>query len=244
MNIKNIFLRFNSILLQIAAFSLGFRSTIGMSLFENYILLRLVTFMTWAIVFLACFLDSYTIKDILKIVMLFTIGFFILKYSKVNSVVFNFLFLCAVKNQNIEKIFKSNFWGVLLAFIFIVFSSQIGIIESRVLDGGNAIVFINPNCVSSFFTILILNYVARKYYKLRFLNIFIIAVASVFVYVICKSRSGLVLNFLLVIGLFLFKTVKYSKFIFKKWIFIFVLLLCFFGLWVFSSAILSLCLQK
>lgn len=230
MSTKEYFYSFSSILLEISAFLLGFRSTIGQSYFGNSILLKLVTLIVWGSILFTCFLDSYKFSDFIKILFLFALGYLIQKTSGVESVIYNFLFLIAVKNHELNPILKANFWGILLAFLLVAFSSQLGIINNRIMDGGMSLGFTNPNCVSNFAAILLINYALRDYYKIKMHNIVSIFFIALLVYVICKSRTGLMLNLILVLGLFLFKTVRPSKTLFKRMIFIFCFLALFLGL--------------
>lgn len=230
MSTKVYFYSFSSLLLKVSAFLLGFRSTIGQSFFGNSVVLKLVTFIVWGGILFTYFLDSYRISDFVKIFFLFALGYFVQKTSGVGTVIYNFIFLIAVKNHDLKPILKANFWGILLAFILIAFSSQLGIIQTRIMDGGNSLGFTNPNCFSNFAAILLVNYALRNYYKIKMHNIVSIFFITLLVYFICKSRTGLMLNLALVLGLFLFKTVKPSKSLFKRMIFVFCFLALVLGL--------------
>lgn len=230
MSTKVYFNKFSSLLLQFFAFLLGFRSTIGQSFFGNSILLKLITLIVWGGILFTYFLDSYRIFDFIKIFFLFILGFLIQKTSGVATVIYNFIFLIAVKNHKLEPILKANFWGILLAFIIVALSSQLGIIQTKIMDGGNSLGFTNPNCVSNFTSILLINYVLRNYYKIKMHNIVSIFFVVLLIYVICKSKTGLILDLVLVLGLFLFKTVNLSKKLFKRLIFLFCFIALVLGL--------------
>lgn len=233
---------FNELILCLDAFLLAFRSVIGFSNFYQNVFFTYITIFIWSTVCFVILLNNYTFSQIIRIVLLFLLVFLIYYKSSLLSPFFTMLYLIAVKNTNIKKILKWNFAGIIFSTCLVILSYFYGLIDTNVMeDGSSSLGFNNPNTIAFETTIIVLYWIYFRFNKLSVPELYLFFLVVSFMYYCTKSRTGLLLNIIILLLYLCFRYSRKLKKLLKQKLYICVIIIpycCFAGVWFCSSGAL------
>lgn len=222
---------YSSVLFVVAAFLIGFRSTIGVSNFENNIFYRMMSGFAWLLIYMSLFISSYSKRDLMWSLLLLGLPLTISVHSKVFAPFLNTIVIIASRNKNLRSVLKANFYGILTASVLTISACAIGVIPDIVfLDGSKALGFFNPNAFPIRFAALVFLGFIIWYKKIKIIHLILINIFSYYVYFETGSRAGLiiVLGFTVAVGLV--KISKVTRFCVRKLAFTGAIIIAFFSI--------------
>ncbi len=195
---------YSSLFLIIAAFLIGFRSTIGVSNFDNNIIYRLMSGFAWLLIYLSLFLNTYEKKDLLVCIMLISLPIIVFLHSKVSTPFLNTIVIIAAYKKKLRDVLKANFWGILIASVITITAYSLKIIPDTISrDGSKSFGFFNPNAFPIRFSTMVFLACIIWHRKIKISHLIFINVLSIYIYKVTGSRAGLIiiLGFTIIVGL-------------------------------------------
>lgn len=208
---------YSSLFLVIAAFVIGFRSTIGVSNFTNNIIFRLMSGFAWLLIYLSIFLSTYRKKDLLICIMIIVLPFLVYLHSKVSTPFLNTIVVIAAYKKNLMKVLKANFWGIFIASVITITAYSLGIIPDTISwDGSKSFGFFNPNAFPIRFSTMVFLACIIWHKKIKIFHLIFINVISLYVYKVTGSRAGLIIILGFTVIVALAKVSKIVRILVKK----------------------------
>lgn len=206
------------VILQIDAFLLAIRSVIGFSFFEQSPFFSYMTTFIWATIFFVILVNNYKLKDLFIVFLFILLSLIVGMRSSFMAPFYTSLFIVAVRDFDLKKIIKSNLYGVIISTLVVVVSYWGGFIETKLLDGGNSLGFVNPNILSMEINVIVFFIIYLKYRKLNFFDFTFLILLSIVTFYVTKCRTGGLVNIGIIILTLILKISKFAKSIFTKYL--------------------------
>ena len=223
-----------SFLFFIDSFLLGFRAVFEYSNYPNSNLFKIIPVFVWGTILILIVFQQYRIKELIISLILIILGLKIYFNAKTTIPLFSLLFVIGSRHKNQRNIIFSNFIGVLVAYIYIIGLSCIKVIQTSIYpDGSISLGFKNPNLLSFYSTLIIIYIIYIFFNKLNYQKYLLLFFFSFSMGIISKSRTGLLMSFLIIcISICLRKSYRLREVFFKyiHLILILLILLCLLGI--------------
>lgn len=209
-----------------SSFLLAIRGTLIFSYYKPPFLLSCLQIFIWGGVFVVLLLQSFSVRELLKASFILIIALFVyLNSGSVIPLLLIFFFISS-KTINKDSIIQTFLFGNIISVVILIQLYLLGIIDTRIFDGGNSLGFRNPNSLSYHITIIILYWIYLRYNRICFIDFFFLIIISIVFGIVSNCRTGIFLNFGIIFLTFCVKYIKKVRKLYKKVSFPFIILIC------------------
>lgn len=182
-------------------------------------------FFGFIIVVIKMFRDSYSRKEIFKMLLLYAFSIMVFLVSKNPSPLFFVIAICCLKGVDVNKIIKLAFFTTVFSTMCMIFLSSTGLIENRIVhltrDGvlisRYSFGYVHPNIVQMQLFIICLMYYYIYNNKKNYIISIIFIIINFLLFKYTYSRTSFYLINLFIIYQLFFKNIKVIQKIIKKY---------------------------
>lgn len=204
------------------------------STYKESLLHGLLQFTALGVALLCIVKRKYSIKELIRIITLNSVGVFCFVSSGFTGLFMTMLAITLLPKGALEKTLSFIFREEVCLFILIVFLSVIGVLDNKAMDinkgsyvaNAFSLGFSHPNMLAAQGTSIVFLYLCLNKYKLKFRHLFLSTVGIIGIFIFSRGRTSLILGLFAIFMIGLSKTKLVCKYV-TKWLpYVYIIINC------------------